>query len=132
VVHAEVRSHDEAKLAGLVTAMVDSATLAAAETGVDVDVDVHEHFHGYAWTPESLPVRLVDAALAEAGLEARHIRSGGGSDSNAFNARGLDAVTLGVGFEHVHSPLESIRLERLGQLYDIAHAVVRAAARTVG
>jgi tripeptide aminopeptidase len=132
VVHAEVRSHDEAKLAGLVTAMVDSATLAAAETGVDVDVDVHEHFRGYAWTPESLPVRLVDAALAEAGLEARHIRSGGGSDSNAFNARGLDAVTLGVGFEHVHSPLESIRLERLGQLYDIAHAVVRAAARTVG
>ena len=131
VVHAEVRSHDQAKLARLVTAMVDAATLAAAETGVDVDVDVHEHFRGYAWAPESLPLRMVDAAFADAGLDARHIRSGGGSDSNAFNTRGLAAVTLGVGFERVHSPLESIRVERLGQLYDIAHALVRAASRTV-
>lgn len=131
VVQAEARSHDEAKLAALVARMVDAAGLAAAETGVDVDLDVHEAFRGYAWAPGALPLRIVDAALAEAGVEARHVRSGGGSDSNVFNARGLAAVTLGVGFERAHSPQECIRVERLGQLYDIGHAVVRAAARTV-
>ncbi len=55
---------------------------------------------------------------------------GGGSDSNVFNADGLDAVTLGVGFERVHSPHESMRIDRLHQLYAMAHAIVRAAART--
>jgi tripeptide aminopeptidase len=131
VVQAEVRSRDEALLAAHVSRVVEACTVAAAETGVDVDLGIEEHFHGYAWAPDSLPLRLVGAAFTEAGVEARHIAGGGGSDSNAFNARGLAAVTLGVGFERVHSPQESIRVERLEQVYRVAHAIVRAAARTV-
>ena len=95
-----------------------------------MEIDVEEHFRGYAHAAGALPLRIADAALAEAGLEARHIGGGGGSDANVFNARGLPALTLGVGFEHVHSPRESIRLERLEQLYRLGHALVRAAART--
>ena len=129
-VSAEVRSRDEALLAGHVAHMVEACTFAAAEVGVDVDLDIQEHFRGYNWDDGSLPLRLVDAALAEAGIEARHVAGGGGSDSNVFNARGLAAVTLGVGFERVHSPRESMRVDRLHRLYDLAHAVVRAAART--
>ena len=59
-----------------------------------------------------------------------YIGGGGGSDANVFNARGLPALTLGVGFERVHSPQECIRLERLEQLYRLGHALVRAAGRT--
>ena len=130
VVRAEARSRNESKLAAQVAAMVEAATVAAAETGVDVEIDVEEHFRGYAHAADALPLRIAEAALAEAGLKARHIGGGGGSDANVFNARGLPALTLGVGFEHVHSPRESIRLERLEQLYRLAHALVRAAART--
>ena len=104
--------------------------MAAAETGVDVEIDVEEHFHGYAHAADALPLRIAAAALAEAGLEARLIGGGGGSDANVFNARGLPALTLGVGFERVHSPQECIRLERLEQLYRLGHALVRAAGRT--
>lgn len=129
-VFGEVRSRDEAKLARHLTQLLEACTVAAAEVGVDVDLDIEEHFRGYTWEDGSLPLRVVDAALAEAGIEARHIAGGGGSDSNVFNARGLDAITLGVGFERVHSPHESIRVERLGQVYTIAHAIVRAAGRT--
>jgi tripeptide aminopeptidase len=110
--------------------MVEAITVAAAETGVDVEIDVEEHFHGYAHAADALPLRIAGAALAEAGLEARHIGGGGGSDANAFNARGLPALTLGVGFERVHSPQECIRLERLEQVYRLGHALVRAAGRT--
>jgi len=129
-VHAEVRSRDEALLARHVTQLVEACTVAAAEVGVDVDLDIEEHFRGYRWEDGSLALRLVDAALAEAGIEARHVAGGGGSDSNVFNARGLDAVTLGVGFERVHSPHESMRVDRLHKVYEMAHAIVRAAART--
>jgi tripeptide aminopeptidase len=129
-VYAEVRSRDEARLARHVTQVVEACTVAAAEAGVDVDLDIQEHFRGYVWSTDSLPLQLVDAAMADAGVEAHHVAGGGGSDSNVFNAKGLDAVTLGVGFERVHSPHESMRVERLEQVYVIAQAIVRAAGRT--
>ena len=130
VVRAEARSRDEQKLAAQVAGMVEAITVAAAETGVDVEIDVKEHFHGYAHAADALPLRIADAALADAGLEIRRVGSGGGSDANVFNARGLPSLTLGVGFERVHSPHECIRLERLEQLYRLGHALVRAAGRT--
>ncbi len=129
-VSAEVRSRDDALLAQHLTQVVEACTVAAAEVGVDVDLDIEEHFRGYSWEDGSLPLRLVDEALAAAGIEARHVAGGGGSDSNVFNARGLAAVTLGVGFERVHSPRESMRVDRLHRLYELAQAVVCAAART--
>ncbi len=130
VVRAEARSRDEQKLATQVAAMVEAFTVAAAETGVDVEIDVMEDFHGYAHAADALPLRIAAAALAEAGLEARYVGGGGGSDANVFNARGLPALTLGVGFERVHSPHECIPLERLEQLYRLGHALVQAAGRT--
>jgi tripeptide aminopeptidase len=130
VVRAEARSRDEQKLATQVAGMVEAITVAATETGVDVEIDVEEHFHGYAHAADALPLRIALAAIAAAGLEARHIGGGGGSDANVFNARGLPALTLGVGFECVHSPRERIRVERLEQLYRLSHALVGAAGRT--
>lgn len=130
VVRAEARSRDEQKLAAQVAGMVETITVAAAETGVDVEIEIEEHYRGYAHAADALPLRIADAALADAGLEARHVGSGGGSDANVFNARGLPSLTLGVGFERVHSPHECIRLERLEQLYRLGHALVRAAGRT--
>ncbi len=127
VLRAEARSRDEGKVAAQTAAMVEAISTAAAATGVDVSVDVREHFRGYAHDLDGPLLRTVAAAAADAGLEARFIGGGGGSDSNVFNLRGLPAVTLGVGFERVHSPHESIRVERLAQLSDFVHALVRAA-----
>jgi len=130
LVRAEARSRDAQKLAAQVAGMVEAITVAAADTGVDVEIGVREHYRGYAHAADALPLRIAGAALAEAGLEARLIGGGGGSDANVFNARGLPALTLGVGFERVHSPQECIRLERLEQLYRVGHALVGVAGRT--
>ncbi len=126
-VSAETRSRDLAKVTAQVEAMIAALQLAAAEVGVDVDIDVHEDFRGYAHDQDSPAMRVAAAAIADIGLEPRPVGGGGGSDANVFNARGLPAVTLGVGFEHVHSSQERMSLDRLGQLYELAHALVRAA-----
>lgn len=127
LVRAEARSRDDAKVVALVERMAHVITLAAAETGVDVDVNVDEHFHGYCHTPGALPMRLAAVAIADAGLTMVSLAANGGSDSNVFNARGLPSLTFGVGYERVHSPQEQMRLDRLMQIYQLAHAVVRAA-----
>jgi tripeptide aminopeptidase len=127
-VDGEARSRDRDRLAAQVERMIEAVNVAAAETGVDVTVTLEEDFGGFELTAHDLPVKLASAALAALGLEAVHIGTGGGADANVFNARGLPAVNLGVGFENVHSANESIALTRLAQLYDLAHAVVRAAA----
>jgi tripeptide aminopeptidase len=132
LLRGEVRGRDEVKLAAQLEQMLEALALAAAETGVDVEVDVHEDFHGYRHAPDALPLRIAAAAMAEVGLKGRLIGGGGGSDSNVFNARGLPAVTLGAGYEHVHSPREQIRLAYLEQMYLLAHALVRAAGATAG
>ena len=126
-IKGEARSRDRDKLAAQLERMIEAVNVAAAETGVDVTVTVEEDFGGFDLSRGDLPVRLAAAALADVGLEPAYIGTGGGADTNVFNSRGLPAVNLGVGFENVHSAQESIVLERLAQLYALAHALVRAA-----
>ena len=127
MLRAEARSRDDAKAAALVERMLQAITLAAAETGVDVDIDVQDEYRGYRHGEDALPVRLAAAAIAETGLTMTMLSGNGGSDGNIFNARGLPSLTLGVGYERVHSPQEQMRLDRLVQVSDLAHALVRAA-----
>ena len=129
-ISGEARSRDSGKLAGVVAEMIGAVNLAAAETGVDVSLAVEEDFVAFSLRRDDLPVRIATQAMAAAGVEARYIGTGGGADSNVFNARGLPCVTLGVGFENVHSPQETLVLERLLDLHAVARALVQAAAGT--
>ena len=123
----EARSRDGDKLTAQLERMIEAVNVAAAESGVDATITIEEDFAGFDLGQRDLPVRLAAAALADVGLEPAFIGTGGGADANVFNARGLPAVNLGVGLENIHSAQESIALARLGQLYELAHAIVRAA-----
>jgi tripeptide aminopeptidase len=123
----EARSRDRDKLAAQIERMIEAVNVAAAESGVDAKVTIEEDFVGFDLDPDARPVSIATAALTGMGLEPALIGTGGGADTNVFNAKGLPAVNLGVGFENVHSSEESIALTRLAQLYELAHAIVRVA-----
>ena len=127
VVRAECRSHDEAKLAATAAAMVDALQRGAAEMGVDVDIDLVHGYRAFALTSRAPVVRLAKAALAELGIESRLCASGGGSDANVFNARGLPTVNLNCGMTHVHTPQEHISLDDLERLVGLAEVLIRKA-----
>jgi len=126
-ISGEARSRDEDKVAAQAEHMVQAIAAAAATAGIDVEIDVSESFRGYRHAPDSPLLAMGAEAARLAGLEPRLAEGGGGSDANVFNARGLAALTLGVGFEHAHSPLESMSVGRLHELYGIAAGLVRAA-----
>jgi len=127
VVQGEARSHDLGKVTAQVEHMVAAVTTEAAACGVDVEIDVREAFRGYRHEAGSPLLAIGAEAAARAGLSPRLAEGGGGSDGNVFNARGLPALTLGVGFEDAHSPQERMSLDRLAELYAIAAGVVHAA-----
>lgn len=46
-------------------------------------------------------------------LKSSLASSGGGSDANIFNSRGLATLNLAVGMENVHSTDERVKIENL-------------------
>lgn len=127
VVRAECRSHDEAKLAHVAAGIVDALQRGAADVGVDVDIDMVYGYRAFALTARAPVVRLAKASLAELGLESRLLASGGGSDANVFNARGLPTVNFDCGMTRVHTPDEHISLDDLERLVRLVEVLVRKA-----
>ncbi|HMK93332.1 MAG TPA: M20/M25/M40 family metallo-hydrolase [Thermoleophilia bacterium] len=124
----EARSHDPARLASQVTHMIDAVQLAAGVAGIDVETSVVDEYQAFALADDALPVRVAAQALRALGVDPRFGPSGGGSDANVFNVRGLPSVNLSVGMEKVHTPDEYLPVARLDEAYRLLHAIVRAAA----
>ena len=119
-IQGECRSHSEEKLARVAGALVDALHQGAAQVGVDVDIALVHEYTAFALTGRSAVVRLSKAALADLGLKPQLMASGGGSDANVLNARGLPTVNLTAGMTQVHSPDEHISLDDLERLCGVA------------
>src|SRR3954447_21920297 len=127
-VEGEARSLDDERASKAVGAMVDACTWAASEHECDVDVEVTEMFRGYRLQSKSQPVTIARTALERRGIEPRETATGGGSDANAFNAAGFEAVLLANGTEANHTSDESVAAERIVQMLGVCEAIVDEAA----
>jgi tripeptide aminopeptidase len=127
-IDGEARSIDERKASEAIGAMVDACTWAASEHECDVDVELTEMFRGYRLRSSAPSVQLARAALERCGVEPREVATGGGSDANALQARGLECVLLANGTEANHTPEESVAAERIVQMLDVCEAIVEGTA----
>jgi tripeptide aminopeptidase len=73
-------------------------------------------------------VTAAAAALEAVGFEPSYINTGGGSDANAFIARGFPFVNLANGTERNHQPDERVSTWALEEMLDVALNLVRASA----
>ncbi|MBC7293242.1 MAG: M20/M25/M40 family metallo-hydrolase [Thermoleophilia bacterium] len=83
---------------------------------MDVDINLTYEYRAFALNGRSPVVRLCKAAVSDLGLDPQLLTSGGGSDANILNARGLPTVNLQAGMMQVHSPDEYITLDDLERL----------------
>jgi tripeptide aminopeptidase len=127
VLRGEARSRDPERLADQVAHMLETINVAAAEVGVDVVVDVVEDYEAFSLSKRALAPRLAAEALRAQGIEPRFVGTGGGSDVNVFNARGLPSVNLSAGYERVHSTEEHVPVQSLVETYRMVHGLARAA-----
>jgi tripeptide aminopeptidase len=62
--------------------------------------------------PESSPTYQLPLKAGQAlGLKMGREISGGGSDANIFNEKGIESVIIGTGMQDVHTVKEHIRVE---------------------
>jgi tripeptide aminopeptidase len=127
---AEVRSHDERKLADVVQEMLETVTFAATLAECEVETHVEGSARGYRFRRDDLPVRIAASALERSGREPSYILSGGGADANVFNERGLQCVNLANGMTDIHTPDERIAVSDLEAMVDVTLALVGVAAET--
>ena len=130
VVKGECRSHDEARLTDVASAMVDALQLGATDVGVDVDIDLATEYRSFALTGRSPVVRLAKQVFATLGIESAMVSAGGGSDANILNERGIPTVNLGCGMTGVHAAGETQSLDDLVRTAAVALGLMTLAGRT--
>lgn len=113
---AEARSIDVKKLEKQSEEMIACFERGAKETGAKVSIKRYRPYEGYSLTESDEVVKRVIGALNRLGISYNLIKSGGGSDTNIFNAMGINAVNLGIGVEFVHTTDEYIPIAELRNL----------------
>ncbi len=124
VFEAEARSLDESRLAGQVAAMRRACEEGARSVGATVGVEVTRSYAGFRLAPDAPVVRRAVEAVVAAGLSPRLVRTGGGSDANSLNERGLATVNLGTGMRDLHSTRESVDVADLERLARVIAALL--------
>jgi len=109
----ETRSLDAKKREVQTAVMCGAIRQAAAKFGASVDIVTETLYHDFNLGEESPPVRLAVEAAVKLGLTPRLEKTGGGSDANIFNSRGIATAVLGIGMKKVHTTEEYIALDDL-------------------
>ncbi len=123
-VELEVRSIDHDRAASLVGSMVDALTEAASDGECDIETSVEEQFRSYRLQRSSPPVAVASSVLEAMGIEPRYITTGGASDAHIFQAAGIPCVNMANGTERNHQPDESVSVDALETMLDVALGLV--------
>lgn len=110
-IQGETRSLDRTKKDRQTKMMADKFYEAAAGSGALVDVKVENLYNSFSISKDEEVVRLALEAAKKINLVTRVESTGGGSDANVFNERGISTVILGIAMQNVHTIDEFIKIE---------------------
>jgi tripeptide aminopeptidase len=112
-IEGEARSLSDDKLERQTGHMLDCLEQACAEFGAKLTVTPERLYPAFLVDSTDSLIELARRAASRAGLKAKVIASGGGSDTNFFNARGIKTLNLGTGMNKVHTNEENIDIKDL-------------------
>ena len=128
----EARSRNREKLDVQVEHMRACLEEATREWGGTVEIRSEMEYDGYTWSDDAPVVRIAAEAWTRvmgAGRTPPTLRpTGGGSDANVFNARGIPTVVLTCGYYDAHSVNEHVALADMVLAAEWAVRVAQVAA----
>jgi len=109
-IECEARSRQQAKLETQTAHMRECFEKAAAKWGGQVEFKAEIEYPSYNIEKDSAIVKIMETAAAKCGFVFEAVATGGGSDTNIFNSKGIVAVDISVGMTKVHSVNEQIAI----------------------
>jgi tripeptide aminopeptidase len=103
---AEVRSHSETKLDAQVIHMKRAFTEACGEFGAELTFNVKTEYKSYTIDPASPIMEKLRCAAKKLGIEIVLEKTGGGSDTNVLNEKGIMSVNISAGMFDAHTRSE--------------------------
>ncbi|MCX7827751.1 MAG: M20/M25/M40 family metallo-hydrolase [Thermanaerothrix sp.] len=128
VIRAEARSLDESKLDAQSAHMAERFKMAAEEMGGVAEVTVTRAYPPFNVPEDSATVRMVKQAAERMGLTPKTASTGGGSDTNILNSKGISAVNLGIGERKPHTLEEHIYIKDLEGSARLVLEIIRSFA----
>ena len=93
--------------------------------GAQLDFKYHWDFEPYKIDPDSRVYRELVGIYHRLGLDPEPVVSAGGSDANSLNAKGIEALNIGIGAQNPHSNDEFILFKDLNTTADIIYELIR-------
>jgi len=126
-IQGEARSLDNRKREAQTAHMCRAIREAAEKFGASVDIVTETIYPDFNLKKESPPVRIAVKAAENLGLTSRQEQTGGGSDANIFNSRGIATAVLGIGMTKVHTTEEYITVSDLVENARYLLEIIKAA-----
>ncbi|MGH8943295.1 MAG: M20/M25/M40 family metallo-hydrolase [Acidimicrobiia bacterium] len=111
VLEGMARSHDQEKLDAQLDAMRSALAEAAERHGATFDFEAEEIYRTYKIGESERPYREAARAIGRLGIDVFPRKSGGGTDGNFYNAKGIPCVGLATGMVDEHASSEHIAIE---------------------
>lgn len=125
---AEARSLKDEKLKMQTDSMVEAMENAAKKLGGKVDIEVETAYSAFQVDENAEIVNKVKEACENINLKPFTAASGGGSDTNILNGKGITAVNLGIGEKKPHTLEEHIHIKDLENAGRLALEIIKVYA----
>nr|VVV06774.1 Peptidase T [Aliivibrio wodanis] len=109
-IEGEARSLDDEKLAKQVEHMESTFKAAADKHGAEIEIISTRAYNAYKIADENPHVLSIKEAFESINIDPLTKPTGGGSDANIFNEKGLTTVNLSTGMAKVHTTEEFIKV----------------------
>ena len=123
----ETRSLDDSKGAYSLEAICRVMKEEADRSGAELNLHTQLDYPSYRFSPDTPTIVAARTALERIGVPVRLVPSGGGSDANILNAKGLPSVVLGTGMVDPHTVNEHIAVKDLVLLTALTLELVKLA-----
>lgn len=124
-IQAEARSRNRQKLDKQTAHMKDCFEMAARKFGGSVEFNSEFDFPSFN-IPEDAPIiSIMRKAADTAGIKLVLEESGGGSDTNIINGKGIQAVNISVGMDKVHTVDEQISIDDMVKAAEFLTSIIQ-------
>ncbi|ACL69438.1 M20/M25/M40 family metallo-hydrolase [Halothermothrix orenii] len=127
VLEGEARSHHEMELNKQVEHMKGVIEKAVERYSGSAEFKLKKLYSSFSLEENKQPVKYVKEIGEKLGYNVNCIASGGGSDANIFNEKGLPTVNLGIGMENVHTREERVKIKSLVDITEYVTNLVTSA-----